>query len=256
MKELPYFKWYPADAETDQNFRAMDDSDIGFYIRCLNHAWINKGIPADPKERARVLRTRLDTANKRWDRVGKCFVNSSLYPERLINLRQETERSLASQKSQMAAESVKVRYERKSNVAPRALAQYSETETYTEAEKKHTHTNGRVRVTDLNGQTSQRFDEFWDRYPRQQHRDAACQQWLSVVTIEVEPALFACLQRYLGSDEVARGAVANPEKWLHEQHRDSWAGNWPPARLTAPQRRESVTEQAIRMAKERQNGTH
>ncbi len=122
--------------------------------------------------------------------------------------------------------------------------------------QSHAYTNGRVRVTDLNGQTSQRFDEFWDRYPRQQHRDAACQQWLSVVTVAVEPAVFDCLHRYLQSDEVSRGAVANPEKWLHEQHRDAWAGNWPPARLAAPQRRESVTEQAIRMAKERQSGTH
>ncbi len=110
-------------------------------------------------------------------------------------------------------------------------------------------------VTDLNGLTSQRFDEFWGRYPRQQHRDAACHQWLSVVTIEVEPAVFGCLQRYLDSDEVARGAVANPEKWLLEQHRDGWAGNWPAARLSAPQRQQTAMEQALAMAKARTNGT-
>ncbi len=128
MKGLPYFKWYPADAETDANFRAMDDADIGFYIRCLNHAWINQGIPADSKERARVLRTRLDTANKRWERVGKCFVTSTLYPERLINLRQETERGLASLKSLKATESVNRRYERTTNVLLRALTVESESE--------------------------------------------------------------------------------------------------------------------------------
>ncbi len=111
-KRLPYFKWYPADADTDENFRAMDDADIGFYIRCLNHAWMNGGIPADPKERARVLRTRLDVANKRWERVGKSFVSSTLYPDSLINLRQEVEREHASSKSVKATESVNVRYER------------------------------------------------------------------------------------------------------------------------------------------------
>ncbi len=84
-----------------------------------------------------------------------------------------------------------------------------------------------VRAADLNGQTSQRFDEFWNRYPRQQHRDAACHEWLSVVTVESEPQVFACLGRYLASDEVSRGAVANPEKWLMEQYRDGWAGTWP-----------------------------
>ncbi len=122
MQRLPFFKWYPADADTDQNFRAMDDADIGFYIRCLNHAWINGSIPADPKERARVLRTRLNTANKRWQRVGKCFVTSSLHPDCLINSRQEAERDFAVKKSQLAKESVKVRIERSSNDPIRALA--------------------------------------------------------------------------------------------------------------------------------------
>jgi len=125
VKKLPFFKWYPADADTDANFRAMSDADIGFYIRCLNHAWINGGIPADPVERARVLHTRTDIANRHWERVGKCFVTSSSLPELLINSRQEMERGLASRKSQLATESVNVRYERKSNVAPRAIARAS-----------------------------------------------------------------------------------------------------------------------------------
>ncbi len=103
-------------------------------------------------------------------------------------------------------------------------------------------------VTDLNGITSQRFDEFWDRYPRQQHRDAACHQWLSVVTIEVEPVLFACLQRYLDSDEVFRGAVANPEKWLLEQHRDRWQGNWP--RHTNGSQKKTAIQSALEKARE------
>ncbi len=103
-------------------------------------------------------------------------------------------------------------------------------------------------VMDLDGQTSQRFDEFWDRYPRQQHRDAACHQWLSVVTIGVEPALFGCLQRYLDSDEVFRGAVANPEKWLLEQHRDRWQGNWP--RHTNGSTKKTAIQSALEKARE------
>lgn len=122
MKGLPYFRWYPADAETDANFRAMSDAEIGFYVRCLNHAWINGGIPADPVERARVLHTRLDTANNHWFRVGKCFVPSPNDPHILVNPRAETERRLASQKSQMAMKSANVRYERSANAPRHALA--------------------------------------------------------------------------------------------------------------------------------------
>src|SRR5262249_19063303 len=80
---------------------------------------------------------------------------------------------------------------------------------------------------DLNGIVSQRFDEFWQAYPRKQHRDEACRAWLSVVTTENEAAAFACLQGYLQSDEVSRGIFSNPDKWLFEQARNSWAGEWP-----------------------------
>jgi len=95
----------------------------------------------------------------------------------------------------------------------------------------HTHS---VRETptaaDLNGPTSSRFEEFWEDYPRKQRKDAACSAWLSVVTPDNEAAVFACLKRYLASDEVARAVVANPDKWLYEQHRNGWAGTWPTVR--------------------------
>jgi len=118
-KAYPYFRWYPADADTDQKFRVMDDADLGFYLRCLNHAWLNGGIPADPIERARALKTPLKRANKRWERVGQCFTNSREQNAMLINPRQESEREYAVQKSQLASESAKVRYERSANAVPR-----------------------------------------------------------------------------------------------------------------------------------------
>ncbi len=118
MSRLPYFKWYPADAECDASFRAMDDADIGFYIRCLNHAWINGSIPADPIERARVLRTRVDVANRRWERVAKSFVNSTLDRDRLVNPRQELERESATSRCVKATESANRRYNRSANEVP------------------------------------------------------------------------------------------------------------------------------------------
>ena len=77
--------------------------------------------------------------------------------------------------------------------------------------------------------TSTKFEEFWNRYPRKQRRDSAAAQWISFVTAASEGAVFACLARYLASDEVARGVIANPDKWLYEQHRNSWEGDWPRA---------------------------
>jgi len=91
-KALPYFKLYPSDAELDENFRAMDDSELGFYWRCLNHSWVNHGLPADPETRARVLRCEKSYADIQWQRVGKCFGPMKGNPDRLVNPRQEKDR--------------------------------------------------------------------------------------------------------------------------------------------------------------------
>lgn len=88
-------------------------------------------------------------------------------------------------------------------------------------------------AADLTEPVSTRFEEFWAQYPRKQRRDFACREWLSIVTSATEGAVFACLARYLASDEVTRGIVANPDKWLYEQHRNGWAGDWPRAPSTA-----------------------
>jgi hypothetical protein len=112
----------------------------------------------------------------------------------------------------------------------------------------------RVRVTpcasDLTGQTSERFEEFWNRYPRKQHRDAACHAWISVVTVDTEAAVESCLMRYLESDEVARGVCQNPENWLMEQHRDNWAGEWPKPRAAPAMARKSNAERMLDEASE------
>ena len=267
LKALPYFKWYPADAECDQNFRAMDDADIGFYIRCLNHAWINGSLPADPKERARVLRTRLDTANKRWVRVGKCFVNSTLYPEQLINLRQETERSLASLKSLKAAESVNHRYERNTNEALRALATESETESETDT-KKETHTQipcvraalpslRKPNADDLNGQTSPNFEQWfsiWAAVRGNAYRPHAFQAYVSTVLLARESDAMECAQSYVAGPGSDSSHGYRPDNFLYEMARDSFKTRWP-TQQRAPERRETAIESAIRKAKEAKNGT-
>ncbi len=245
----------------------MDDADIGFYIRCLNHAWINGGIPADPKERARVLRTRLDTANKRWERVGKCFLKSTLYPDSLINLRQETERSLASLKSLKAAESVNHRYERSTNVALRALATESESESDT---KKETHTQDvcvraaipslrKPNADDLNGQTSGRFEEWfgiWSGVRGNAYRPHAFQAFVSMVLVDRESDAMACAQSYIAGPGADPAHGYRPDNFIFEMARDKFLTRWPPMQPRGQESRETPIQSAIRKAKEAKNGTH
>ena len=119
----------------------------------------------------------------------------------------------------------------------------------------HTEGNSRACVAaDLNCQTSQRFEEFWNRWPRQVEKDSAARDWCSVVTIEVEPKVFACLDNYLASSEAVRGCVpyagSNERKvgWIMKCHRDGWQCSWPP--VAAAPHKESRAEMLHRQEQE------
>lgn len=109
--KLPYFKMYPADADTDENYRILNDAELGFFTRCLNQSWVNGGLPVDPEDRARSLKTPRKIADQMWQRVGKMFVLSE-DGSRYFNTRQEAEREDARTKSERATKSVRKRYER------------------------------------------------------------------------------------------------------------------------------------------------
>ena len=87
-RELPYFRWYPADAESDEKYSAMTDEELGFFHRCLNKAWKNDGLPADSVRRALVMKTPQEIADRLWR--PECWVTHRSDDTRLANKRQET----------------------------------------------------------------------------------------------------------------------------------------------------------------------
>lgn len=118
VKKLPYYRMYPADADTDENHRGLTDAELGLFTRCLNHAWVNGGIPADIDALARVIpKATKASLRKLWPAVSKCFRTSEENSERLVNSRQETERALACEKSELARKSVKARWGDDTNVS-------------------------------------------------------------------------------------------------------------------------------------------
>lgn len=117
-KEYPYFKWFPKDAEADEKYCAMDDAELGFFHRCMNKSWMNEGLPCDPEERARVMKTPLEIANERWKRVSRSFVESDELPGRFVNPRQEIERKRARLKTEKARNSANARHHPELQAAP------------------------------------------------------------------------------------------------------------------------------------------
>ncbi len=103
MNLLPYFKWYPADAESDSNYCLMSVSELGLFHRCLNRSWVNDGLPSEPEEIRRILRLEPREFKKHWPVVAESFPECE--DGRRRNSRQEKERLAAKEKSNTASQS-------------------------------------------------------------------------------------------------------------------------------------------------------
>lgn len=237
MKALPYFKWFPADAETDEAYVSMSDQQLGFFHRCLNRAWLNDGLPADLDQLAGVMRVTRKYLDTIWRQVGKCWYEEN---GRLLNPRQEEERKHAIEKSAKASDAVRTRYGRRTDALPRAYVSVCVSESVSEEvktlqeekqlqEPDFAQKIRAPRAADLtpNDPPSERFEEVWAKWPLKVEKDAAAQAWLSVVPRSQEERVLACVRRYLASGQVERGAVQKLAGWLWKQGRDNWEAAWP-----------------------------
>ncbi len=86
----PSFQWYPKDCDTDERIRLMNDAEFGFYMRCLNHSWLNGGLPGDLGMVARALSRTPAYVRKMWTMVGPCFTEVG---GRFVNRKQESQRA-------------------------------------------------------------------------------------------------------------------------------------------------------------------
>src|SRR5579859_1142343 len=103
-KKLPYYPMYPSDFDTDENARRLNDTEAGFFLRCLNHAWNNHGsIPAEITELASCLSRRVSYCVRLWKKVSRCFVPHPDDPTRLVNPRQWKEFCAAQRKSEVSS---------------------------------------------------------------------------------------------------------------------------------------------------------
>ena len=74
------------------------------------------------------------------------------------------------------------------------------------------------------------FRSFLEPWPRCADQDGAARAWLSVEGDEHKTEAFACRDRYLASEEVSRGVVQEPKKFIFEQGKNGWSGRWPEAK--------------------------
>jgi hypothetical protein len=87
---------------------------------------------------------------------------------------------------------------------------------------------------------SERWEEWIQPWTQCADFDGACREWVSRVTAANEAAVFAVRDRYLASDQVSRGVVMEPKRFLQQQADCGWRGKWP-AKVRDP---EEVAEEA------------
>lgn len=112
-KNYQFFRWFPADAETDENYSSLSLEELGLFHRCLNYCWLNDGLPGTTNEVAAVLRIPHGRLLKLWAKVGTMFQLTDTAKPRFVNGRLEMERKHALAKSEAASRSVSVREEMK-----------------------------------------------------------------------------------------------------------------------------------------------
>ena len=90
MSQPPAFQWYPKDCDTDERVRLMSHAEFGFYVRCLNHAWINDGLPELISSIAKLIGGSVRENTRLWEAVQPCFEKKN---DRWYNRRQEQQRA-------------------------------------------------------------------------------------------------------------------------------------------------------------------
>lgn len=232
MKDLPYYRLWVKDFDTNEAVRELNLAEAGLFLFALNHAWINDGLPSEPESIRRVLKISPAEFRRHWPLVAKCFFKDS--SNRLRNKRQEEERQEALSVSIRNSANVRKRYDKPTTVE-KSYTSGSTTRAYDcvsgsgSLENLKPENKNPVRAREAPSQFPD-FAPWWNRWceltGRRLRESLACQAWLSVVTMELAPAATACLERYGASDEVMRGIVNNPDRWLYDQARDKFAGEW------------------------------
>lgn len=199
----------------------MSDVQLGFFHRCLNFSWNNDGLPSDSKRLCAVMNVSPQYLDEVF--VCECWFEDA---GRLRNRRQEAERSYAINKSVRNTKAVQTRYERSTNVATNDAQRAYDSDSVSDSIKEIPFVPIPKKEIRLANE-SNRFHEFWDKYPMKTQMDLAAGIWCSTVTTMNEPEVFACLDRYLKSEHVGRGVVMKASNWLHDCSRDGWRSDWP-----------------------------
>lgn len=178
-KTLPYFRWYPADAQSDLKYRGLSRAERGLFHDALDFAWMNDGLPDDELAIGRALNMTVRELKTLWPAVRECFF---LKDGSFRNKRQELERSSALEKGTKASASANQRWGKTPQPAQSERTPFV----------MRTHSEGNARaygsVSDSDSEEKKKveiFERCWSRHKKHrggfaQSKDAVVQHLISL----------------------------------------------------------------------------
>ena len=99
-KKDPAFLFYPGDWMQSETVRAMTYEQRGVYLELLAMAWLEGSIPADEDRLRRMVGLSAPRWSKVWPLISECWEPREDDAGRLINPRQEHERTTRREKAE------------------------------------------------------------------------------------------------------------------------------------------------------------
>jgi hypothetical protein len=272
VAEMHYYEWHVDRWFMSETRARLSPVGRLVYRELLDICYRHGSVPSEPAHIATLLGVPADLFAADWDLIRTQFVLDKHDKGRMKNRHADTVRKqfflhckkLMKKRDQSRTKTVPSKEPEINNMTEggatmgrpindndnerRETITRDDNDTHTQRAARAQTPRRRPTAADLTVQPSPRWEEFWQKYPRKIGADETCREWLSLVNPANEAAVFDCLGRYLASDEVSRGVVMNPARWLRECSRDGWTSDWPPAQpaqQSTTARRMSAAEEAL-----------
>lgn len=242
--KLPYFRWHPKDFDTDENVRLMSMCEVGLYVLCLNHCWVNGSLPDDLRKIAKIVGQPFTQIKKSWPAVSKCFTKNE--SGGFINPKQEKERKWAQERRDKSKDAVELREEQRCNPNPQNTVlsrgeglekddhpRAYDSDSDSDSDSLSQTTNFESTSTRAQGEFVD-FETFLHRWrghrgfkkPQKHLIERAQERWGKVKI--TEDGLAAALDGYYSSDWAKQqgypilGFLKDPGSWIESAAEDSW----------------------------------
>lgn len=262
------YPWYIADWRESETRIRLSLAERGLYREMLDYCYLEGSVPTDPMQLSRITCCSVVDIKRHLPVVASLFtLESDRFVHAKVNEVRAKLDSYHKQRAHAGAASGRSRRERSLNIrstyvepSPTPTPDPSPPPTPEPSQpcvRAVLPSLRKPNADDLNGQTSQRFEEWfaiWAGVRGNAYRPHAFQAYVSTVLLKLETSAMDCAASYIAGPGADPSHGYRPDNFIFEMARDAFQTRWPSAGKQPPSK-ETAIQSAIRKAKEAKNGT-